>query len=192
MRTVLILLKPFDQVIDVAAVPALPAFQQGLISQHLFAAYFTYSCVISSHLPVIDALICGIDRVEETSDALVRLADLCIVEGLFVAAPFVVFKPLELFVFAGELQGLSELDIVLLQEVEFVSEIGNGFEIEVLIKVALADNFNALITMPRGRMRSIVKDVINAWEMAQLLLKLIAKLPFLLLPKQLCCEIESV
>lgn len=62
---------------------------------------------------------------------------------------------------AGELKSLPKLDIVLLEEVKFMSEICYCLEVEVLIKVALADKLDAFITMSGYRMSSIVKNVVN-------------------------------
>lgn len=64
------------------------------------------------------------------------------------------------------MKSLSKLDIVLLEEVKFMSEICYCLEVEVLIEIALADKFNALITMSGCRMSSIVKDVIDPRKMA--------------------------
>ena len=127
MRTIFILFEPFGQVIDVASVSALSAFQKGLICKDLFAANLADSHVFRYNLPIIDALVNCINRIEETSDSFVWLADLCIVESLFIAAPFVVFQPFKLLMLTGELKSLPELDIIFLQKVKFVSEIGYCF-----------------------------------------------------------------
>ena len=134
MRTILVLFEPFHEVQDVSTVSALPALEQCLAFQHFFAADLADSRTLSHVFPVTDTLLCHVYALQERSCPL-RRPSLLLFHGIVVDAPFTALKSLEFSMLSRKLEGLFELDAIISEAGELMSESSDGLQVEVLVEV---------------------------------------------------------
>ena len=143
MRAVFVLFEPFHEVEHVSAVPALPAFEQALASQHLLTANLANSSPLCHVFPVTDALLCHVHALQECPRPL-RRPPLVLLDATAVDPPFAILEPFEFAVLSRKFQGLPELHAVFSQAGELVCEPCDGLQVEILVEVGFADELYAL------------------------------------------------
>lgn len=97
MGTVLVILEPLEQVVEVPSMPALATLQQSVTPQHLLAANLADKRLIPCAFPLSDALLRHLHALQK---AAYLLDPPLLLQGLLLTAPLVVLEPFQLSVLA--------------------------------------------------------------------------------------------